>query len=487
MTISPSVRRSRALALLFASALALPGCATAPDLGASSPPGSKALAKSQASFQASAAQASWPADAWWRTYGDPQLDALIDQALAGSPDMAQAAARVRSAEAAAQQTGAARLPSLSGNARASQVKQSQNNGVPAAFVPDGWQDTGQATLDLAWELDFWGKNRKALDAALSSAEAARADAAQARLVLAASVATAYGDFARLHADRDAAVDALAARDATLKLIAQRAAEGLETAAAVKRAESGRATAAADLAAVDEQLSLTRNRIAALVGLGPDRGISLRRPVQPTLREVGLPAHLQADLLGRRPDLAAARLRAEAAAGRVGVARADFYPNIRLSGLIGVQSLGLDMLTKAGSGYGSVGPAISLPIFSGGRLEGAYRGARAEYDLAVASYDATLVRALQDVADVAASQAALAPRLDNSRLALDAAKAAHDLALARYRGGLSTYLDVLAAEDALIAARRTVAGLETRAFTLDIALAKALGGGFQARAPNASPV
>jgi NodT family efflux transporter outer membrane factor (OMF) lipoprotein len=484
MTSPHGARRPRALALLLASALALPACATAPDLGSPSPPGSKALASPQASFQASA-QASWPADAWWRAYGDPQLDALIDEALTGSPDMAQAAARLKAAEALAQQAGAARLTSLSANARASQVKQSQNNGVPAQFVPDGWQDTGQATLDLAWELDFWGKNRKALDAALSTAGAARADAAGARLVLASSVATAYGDFARLHADRDAAVDALTARDATLKLLAARASEGLETAAAVKRAESGRATAAADLAAVDEQLALTRNRIAALVGQGPDRGRDLRRPASPTLRGLGLPAHLQADLLGRRPDLAAARLRAEAAAGRVGVARADFYPNVRLSGLIGVQSLGLDMLAKAGSAYGSIGPAISLPIFSGGRLEGAYRGARAEYDLAVASYDATLVRALNEVADVAASADALQPRLDRSREAYAASKAARELALARYRGGLSTYLDVLAAEDALIAARRAAAGLETRAFTLDVALAKALGGGFRQPAPQSA--
>jgi NodT family efflux transporter outer membrane factor (OMF) lipoprotein len=484
MTSPHGARRPRALALLLVSALVLPACATAPDLGALPSPGSKALAHPQASFQTSV-QASWPADAWWRAYGDPQLDALIGDALAGAPDMTQAAARVRQAEALAQQAGAARLPSLTANARASEVRQSQNNGVPAAFVPDGWQDTGQASLDLSWELDFWGKNRKALDAALSSAEAVRADAAEARLVLAASVATAYGDFARLHADRDAAVDALTARDATLKLLAERAAEGLETAAAVKRAESGRATAAADLAAVDEQLALVRNRLAALVGQGPDRGRDLRRPGQPMLRGLGLPAHLQADLLGRRPDLAAARLRAEAAAGRVGVARADFYPNVRLSGLIGFQSLGLDMLTKAGSAYGSVGPAVSLPIFSGGRLEGAYRGARAEYDLAVASYDAALVRALNEVADVAASQDALAPRLDRSREAYEASKAAHELALARYRGGLSPYLDVLAAEDALIAARRAMAALETRAFTLDVALAKALGGGFRQPAPQSA--
>ena len=478
MTIPPGARRPRALALLLASALALPACAAAPDLGTAPPLGSKALASPQASLQASAGPSSpWPADAWWRNYGDAQLNALIDDALSGAPDMAQAAARVRSAQAIVQQTGAARLPSLTANGRANEVKQSQNNGVPAAFVPDGWQDSGQASLDLSWDLDFWGKNRKALDAALSSAEAAKADAAAARLTLSTAVASAYGDFARLHADRDAAEDAMKARTATLQLIAQRAGEGLETQAAVKRAEAGQASAAADLAATDEQLALTRNRIAALVGQGPDRGQALRRPAQPTLRAFGLPQDLQADLLGRRPDLTAARLRAEAAASRVGVAKADFYPNVRLTGLIGFQSLGLDMLTKAGSAYGNVGPAISLPIFTGGRLQGAYRGARAEYDLAVATYDATLVRALNDVADVAASQGALGARLDRSREAYTASDAAYRLAVTRYRGGLSTYLDVLSAEDALITSRRAVADLETRAFTLDVALAKALGGGF----------
>jgi NodT family efflux transporter outer membrane factor (OMF) lipoprotein len=479
MTTLPRVRPAHALAPLFASALALSACANAPDLGAPLPSGSKALATPLASIQASAANPSpWPADAWWRTYRDPQLDALVDEALTGAPDIASAAARVRAADAAAEQAGAARRPALSADARPAEVKQSRNNGGPAALMPHGWNDTGQVSLDLAWDLDFWGRNRKALEAALSSAGAARADAAAARLALAAAVAGAYGDFAQLYADRDAAADALATRDATLRLVAERAQQGLETRSALKRAEAGRAAAAADLAAVDEQLALARDRIAVLVGQGPDRGRALRRPVPPALKAFGLPGDLQADFLGRRPDLAAARLRAQAAARRVGMARADFYPNVRLSALVGLQSLGLDTLTRAGSAYGSVGPAFSLPIFSAGRLEGAYRGARAEYDLAVAAYDSVLVHALGEVADVAASEAALGPRLSRSREALDASQAAYRLAVDRYRSGLSGYLDVLAAEDAQIAARRAVADLETRAFILDVALAKALGGGFR---------
>ena len=145
----------------------------------------------------------------------------------------------------------------------------------------------------------------------------------------------------------------------------------------------------------------------------------------------------------------------------------------------MQALGLDWLTRSGSDQGSIGPAVSLPIFDGGRLQGAYRGSRAEYDLAVASYDAVLVRALQETADAAASARALGGRLTASRQALAASRQAYDLAEARYRGGLMSYLDVLAAEDALIANRRAVADLESRAFSLDVALVKALGGGFRA--------
>jgi outer membrane protein TolC len=176
---------------------------------------------------------------------------------------------------------------------------------------------------------------------------------------------------------------------------------------------------------------------------------------------------------------AARLTAEAEAKQIKATKADFYPNVNLVGLVGFQSLGLNMLTKGGSSFGSIGPAITLPIFESGQLQGAYRGARAKYDAAVASYDETLVRALKDVADSAVSAKALDVRLAKSREAFDAAQGAYDLTRQRYSRGLGTYLDVLTAEDSLIANRRAVADLETRAFNLDVALIRALGGGYRA--------
>src|SRR5262249_2808149 len=154
----------------------------------------------------------------------------------------------------------------------------------------------------------------------------------------------------------------------------------------------------------------RHAIAALMGAGPDRGLAIARPEVTLVRAFGLPRELAADLLGRRPDIVAARLRAEAAARRIDQARAAFYPNVNLVAFAGVQSIGLDMLGRSGSSIGSIGPAISLPIFDGGRLRSQLRGADADYALAVANYDDTVVRALQDVADATASQRALGGQL-----------------------------------------------------------------------------
>jgi NodT family efflux transporter outer membrane factor (OMF) lipoprotein len=193
---------------------------------------------------------------------------------------------------------------------------------------------------------------------------------------------------------------------------------------------------------------------------------------------GLPGNLPAELIGRRPDIIAARLRAEAAGSRIKQAHAAFYPNVNLTGLIGLQALGIGNVFKTGSDFGSAGPAISLPIFDGGRLRGQYRAAEADYTTAVAEYDGTLVQALREVADAATSQRSLGERLGRAQAAERAANAAWTVSNNRYRGGLATYLDVLAAEDALISARRTVASLQTRAFTLDVALIRALGGGFR---------
>jgi NodT family efflux transporter outer membrane factor (OMF) lipoprotein len=424
-----------------------------------------------------APRAQWPADSWWQAYGDPQLNGLIDEALAVSPSFAVAMARLQRALASVQVAGSANRPQVSANASATEQKQSYNYLTPGAVTPQGWNDYGRATLDFSWELDFWGKNRAALAAATSEADAARADAAQARITLSTAIASAYAELAREHAALDTAKATLQVRVKTAELLRQRYDNGLETLASVRQVESRRASAQADVLSIEEQLALQRNRIAALMGAGPDRGLAIARPTVALTKSFALPEQLAAELLGRRPDVAAARMRAEAAAKRIDQARAAFYPNVNLAAFIGVQSLGLDMLTKNGSSIGSVGPAISLPIFTGGRLQGQLRGADADYAEAVANYNNTVVQALQDVADAAVSQKALTPQIAKTTEAVDAAREAWRIQNTRYTGGLSTYLDVLSAEDPHSSSLRVQSDLYSRSFTLDVALVRALGGGY----------
>jgi NodT family efflux transporter outer membrane factor (OMF) lipoprotein len=462
--------------ILAASCVAvLAGCAGLPAPHELSQMKPTAVYGTKRTFAAPAAE--WPKDEWWKGYGDVQLDRLIDEALAGSPSVTVAQARLARARASEQIANAATRPQASGNASITEQKQSSRYLTPPTATPQGWNDYGRATLDFSWDLDLWGRNRAALAAATSEAEAARADEAQARITLATSIAAAYAELARLHAAFDTATAASDVRQKTAALFRERFANGLETLASVRQAESRRASAEADVLSLQEQIGLQRNRIAALVGAGPDRGLDIVRPTVDLSHAFRLPADLPAELVGRRPDIVASRLRAEAAGKRIDQARAAFYPNVNLAGFIGAQSLGLNNLTKSGSDIGSFGPALSLPIFDGGRLRGQLAGSEADYAEAVANYDRTLVQALQDVADAATSQKSLAAQVARTDESVEAAREAWRIQGNRYRGALATYLDVLTAEETLLSALRAQTDLHSRSFTLDVALVRALGGGY----------
>ena len=461
----------------FAAAL-LAGCA--PDLGVApvpKPPGAYAAAQS---LQGPAAD--WPSDAWWTVYGDPQLDALIGEALAGSPDVAVAAARVRGAQATAERDRAYRTPDFSGAGSIQTTKLSKNQGFPDSFkdfLPGGFRTQTRATIDLDWQLDFFGAARARLASSTSLADALAADKAAAALQLSTSVASAYAQLGRLYADRDAALEAVRVRRETVELVNRRLVNGLETRGELATAQGGVPAAQADVDALDRQITLQRHYLAALLGAGPDRGLAIARPAPLQLKGFGLPAEVTTDLIGRRPDLSAARARAEAAASRIRAAKAAYYPSISLTGSYGLSSLGVDtFLQTPDSLVGALGPAIRLPIFAGAQLNGNLRGARAEYDEAVALYDRTLVVALRDVADAAAGVQALQVELNDARQSLASAEEAYRIARLRYTGGLAPYLNVLTAEGTLLVNRRNVADLQAQAAGLDVDLVRALGGGFR---------
>lgn len=427
--------------------------------------------------------ADFPADRWWTAYGDAGLDALIEEALAKSPDMALAAARIRAADAASERAGGTLLPTLTVDGAVGGNKQSYNLGIPAQFVPKGVIETGRLSATLGLNLDLWGRNRAALAAARGEAQAARVDAAQARLMLASGIALSWGNLAQLTASRDLALRSVDALSGIERLTGERVRAGIDNRADHELATARRAGAEQALAALNELIALERNRLAALIGAGPDRAERLPVPAPDLSRTAGVPANLAANLLGRRPDIVAARLRAEAAAARVTSARRAFYPDINLAAVAGLQSLGLDQLFASGSTFANFGPAISLPIFDGARLTSNYNAAEAGFDEAVARYDQTLLAALREVADVLDSRRALAERLLAARTAARSATEAARLARLRHGQGIANLLQVLSAEDAALANQRALAELEARAFLLDVTLVRALGGGFTAPAAD----
>jgi NodT family efflux transporter outer membrane factor (OMF) lipoprotein len=420
----------------------------------------------------------WPNVDWWRQFNDAQLDRLIAEALAGSPNIAMAEARVREASARARLARAEGLPGLDVTGSVTRDKLSYNSIFPTEAVPKGWNDMGHVTLNFDWELDFWGKNRKALDAAVSLNRAAEADMAAARLMLTTAVADGYLRLQLAFDRQDVAAESLKNRRASADLVTRRTQQGLDAPFSLEEATSRVHVAEAQAAESRENVTLAQNALAALLGDGPDRGLHIDRPRIADDTPWAAPAAVQANLLGRKPEVVAARWRVESASSRVGVAKTAFYPDVNLKAFIGLEALGLNRLNDSGSDIGSIGPAFRLPIFEGGRIRSNYRAAGAEYEEAVASYNEALTQALREAADALGGLAAVTDRLTATDAALLRSQNAYRMARARYEGGLSDYQTVLTAEDALLQVRMADTSLHVRGLALDVALVKALGGGYR---------
>jgi NodT family efflux transporter outer membrane factor (OMF) lipoprotein len=452
-------------------------CAAVPDLGPRPIPTS--ISDYASANSLAGVSAAWPADRWWRIYGDAQLDNLITEGVARSPDLAAAEARFRTARGLVQQAGSALLPAIDGQASLDEQKQSRNIAGSAAKVPGGWHETGAAALSFDLDLDLFGKNRAALRAAKKEAEAARFEVEESRLLLTTAIAAAYANLSALYAQRDNLEAALDIRNQTLTYVERRYNAGLENLDALRQAEARIPQTRGDIAATDEAIMLDKHAIATLVGAGPDRAFRIERPRASSLRARGVPADASVNLIGRRPDIAAARTRVEAASERITQARAAFFPDVNIGALAGFQSLGLGSLFAGGSRFASIGPAVSLPLFHGGALQGQYRGRRGQYDEAVANYDGQVLQALRETADTVTSQKMLEIRLAEARSTVAAYDDALRVARGRYQEGLTPYIGVLTAQESVVNARLVLAQLETRAFTLDVQLVRSLGGGFRA--------
>ena len=423
--------------------------------------------------------AAWPQGNWWERYADAQLNALVAEALKLSPTLKMAEARVRQADAITGRAEAAASPQFGVSERTVRQRFSEH-GTTAPPVAGTWKWGSEATVNGSYEFDFWGKNRSAIEAAVGIAHAVEADRHASQLVLVTSILRSYARLQHAWQQHDIAVETLVQRQHILELTRQRVTARIDSSVDLKQAESLVPAAKVQIAQLDETIQLIQAELGALAGQGPDRGLALTRPA---LKETGptrLPSNLPAELIGRRPDVIAQRWRVEASGHDIANARAQFYPNISLTGLIGLQSITFTNFDVGGSRIGAFGPALSLPIFDGGRLKSNLAGRDADYDYAVEQYNATVIDALRDVVSQLVSLRAIEQQRALQREALDTADQAYLLALQRYQGGVGNYLQVLAAQVQLLAAERLQSDIDMRAFDADIGLARALGGGLIAQ-------
>lgn len=463
--------------ILALAALVLSACASPPDIATPTP-----LRDAQ-SLGLSAPAAGMPGAQWWRELGDTQLNALVEQALASNPSLQVAQARLLRAQAGVGLSQAASGPQLGAALDVTRQKFTAKGMIPPPLA-GSINETGTAQLTGNWELDFFGKNRAALAAALGNERAAEADAAAARTLLASTVARSYFQWVRLHDLRLVAQAQLVQRTQVLRLVQSRVNAGLDTRLELRQSEVTLPEARLQIAILQEQLLLSSNALAALISK-PNQPLALVAPVHTTIENRAFPEAVPVDLLGRRADIAAARWRVEAASEDAASARSQFYPNVNLIAFAGFSSIGLDRLLGAGSEQWGVGPALRLPLFDGGRLRANLRGKTADLDAAIASYNAAVIEAVREVADQLTSIHAITLQQNEQRAAQDAAEQAYAIATRRYEAGLGNLLQVLAAETAVLGQRRQGVELAARAMDTQVALMRALGGAYRGELPGAS--
>jgi len=471
---------------VLALTLAISGCIGTGGIG---PQGTSLPANELATDQAikdAAQDAHWPAGQWWRAYGDDQLNHWIDLAALGSPSLAMAAARVRQAKAMAGVAESAE--SLQINADSTLKR--HNWPTDQFYGPGELSNTStwdnNASLGLSYSLDLWGRESNNSERALDLAHMSAAQERQAQLELQDNMVRAYIQLSLNYAQRDIAEATLAQQQQILDLAQRRLQGGIGTHFEVSQAQTPLPETHRQIDALDEAIALSRNQIAALAGKGPGEGAQLQRPTLSLQAALKLPSALPAELLGQRPDVVASRWRVAAQARGIDVAHAGFYPNVDLVGSLGYMATGggmLEFLTGKKFNY-SVGPAITLPIFDGGRLRSELGEASAGYDEAVAQYNQTLVNALKSISDQLIRRASMDKQQGFADESVATAQKTYDIAMVAYKRGLTDYLNVLNAQTLLFRQQQVQQQVQAARLTVHAELVVALGGGL--RAGNDSP-
>lgn len=489
MRLDPSPSMTTRLTKVTLSAVALAALAACANFSGISP-NAKALDASALGLQSATGATSTVASPsnlntdWWRAFDDAQLTQLIEQALATHPSLRTAQARLARVQAGTELAGAAGQPQLNTGLDLTRQRYTANGAVPAPLA-GSIRDSGTLQATASWELDFFGKHRAALDAALGQERAAEADAQAARMLLASNVARSYFSLVRITAHLAVAQRTLAQREQAKGLVQDRVNAGLDTQLELQVSDSALPDARFQIEQLQEQRALALNALAALTSQ-PNTALSITVPAQAAIKSIAIVNTIPIDLLGRRADIAAARWRIEAATHEMNNAKAQFYPNINLAAFAGFSSIGFDKLLQTGSDQWGVGPAIRLPLFDGGRLRANLRGKTADLDAAVESYNTLVIDAVRDVADQLTSAKAITRQQTEQTAAQSSAESAYAISIQRYQAGLGNYLNVLSAETAVLTQRRQAVDLAARALDTQVQLIRALGGGYTAESAAPGP-
>lgn len=405
---------------------------------------------------------------WWTAFNDPLLTALVERTLAGNNSLAAAQARLRAARASLRSTQGAQLPSLS--ARASGNRQEVVDGAGIAG------SSFQTGLDAAWEADIFGGLRRSTEAARANAESSAASLADVQRSLVAELALNYIDARSTQARLAVARSNIGLQDETLQIVRWRVDAGLVGGLDLQQAIAQRAQTAAGIPALEQSYAASVNRIAILLGQAPgavtqEMAAEQAIPLGPDNVEAGLPA----DLLQRRPDLIAAERSLAAEVARIGVAEADLYPALRLSGSLSsssgsVASLGENII-------GNLLGAITAPIFQGGQIRARVEQQRATADAALANYRGIVLTALEDVENALVSIDRTKARESELMIAETAARESVSLAEAQYQSGLIDFQALLSAQQSLLSAQDSRTSARAARASASIQLFKALGGGW----------
>ena len=422
------------------------------------------------------ARAGWPAADWWTAYHDDQLNRLIDQAMRQAPDLALAQSRLGSAEQSIRAAAAQAGLNINGSAQVARQRLSEHGLIPSKFLGFTWYNQADLGVQLRYDFDWWGKTRAAVESAIDQAHAAEAQRSAAALAIEYAVADTYFGWQADQARLALADQALAVQQRLTDIAQLRVRQGVDLPDEATRAQAQLAAAREMRTAIDSSARIRLAALASLVGVAP---IELPKLTPRPLPAVsgGLPAGAGLDLIARRPDIAASRWQVEAALKQTDVARAQFLPDLSISALAGLSSIDLGQLFTASSRTFALTPALHLPLFNSGLLQANYGLSKAQLDGAVAQYNSVVLQAARDVSTQALTAQMLAERRIQQQAQLAADERLLAAAQARAAQGVRDARESLAARALLLQQRDAATQLQAQAVSTDLALIKALGGGY----------